>query len=223
MGKTKERAMAASAIPPTYDTLNRIFLHIRKGFLAEPELEEAAEEAPSLANSLTVKIDWDKDIRVMFLTLSGWVLRDSHEHDKQTHWEAFEVPATWWDMLKLRHFPKWWLRRWPARMAVQSRKFEYEQQIRLCPHATFEWPDEHHADFMAFRTEAKPHPEGNPKPYQPMQCPTCGIGIDDDGDGNCGFCGPRNLRVTKRIFEEFRKAAMQRLGDEWHFEVKTFE
>lgn len=26
--------------------------------------------------------------------------------------------------------------------------------------------------------------------YPPRPCPTCGVGIDDDGDGLCGVCGP---------------------------------
>ena len=31
--------------------------------------------------------------------------------------ETVEYPATWWDALKLRWFPRWALRRWPAQYA----------------------------------------------------------------------------------------------------------
>ena len=30
--------------------------------------------------------------------------------------ERLEVPADWWAHFKLRFFPRWWLRRWPAKM-----------------------------------------------------------------------------------------------------------
>jgi len=30
----------------------------------------------------------------------------------------------------------------------------------------------------------------------PVRCPTCGVGIDDDGDGNCGFC---NIQARARV------------------------
>lgn len=39
-------------------------------------------------------------------------------------WERYlerarvEHPKTWWDAFKLRWMPRWWLKRWPARMEV---------------------------------------------------------------------------------------------------------
>lgn len=33
-------------------------------------------------------------------------------------------------------------------------------------------------------------------PKTPPKCPTCGLGFDDDGDGNCVFCGPPTGYVT---------------------------
>lgn len=41
------------------------------------------------------------------------------------------VPILWWDAFKLRFFPAWWLRRWPAQerwIATRVRRFH------VCPH-----------------------------------------------------------------------------------------
>ena len=41
-----------------------------------------------------------------------------------------EWPATWWQHLKQRWFPRWALRRWPVRLA----KREFTVYKKVCPH-----------------------------------------------------------------------------------------
>ena len=56
-----------------------------------------------------------------------------------------EVPADWWQALKERWFPRWALRRWPARRRSIATRTSV---IRVCPHLPIDgWPTDrvHHA------------------------------------------------------------------------------
>ena len=57
------------------------------------------------------------------------------------HW-----PKTWWDATKVRWFPKWALRRWPA----QYNSIDIDQDIfkAVCPHVNCA-PTKNHLEFMA--------------------------------------------------------------------------
>lgn len=39
---------------------------------------------------------------------------------------------------------------------------------------------------------------------EPKICPNCGIEVDDNGDGNCGFCGP-TVGFTRHLPEHPRR------------------
>jgi hypothetical protein len=142
--------------------------------------------------------------RHLVLELTGWILRDKHEHEIVYKSEeiTIDVPATWWDMLKQDNFPESWLKRWPVKTVGLSKKahFEYEQQIRVCPHANVAWPDERHLNFLTFKTPSLRETGGftgvwGPGPKDPdIYCPSCGVGLDTDGDGNCVLCGPPRKR-----------------------------
>lgn len=41
--------------------------------------------------------------------------------------------------------------------------------------------------------EGQPAAGQESKPV-PVRCPTCGRGMDTDGDGNCAYCGPHQPR-----------------------------
>lgn len=56
-------------------------------------------------------------------------------------------------------------------------------------------------------------------------CPTCGVGVDTDGDGNCAYCGPHTTHAISAAepvneYKEFKDlllavaCAMQDLGYE---------
>lgn len=59
---------------------------------------------------------------------------------------------------------------------------------RRLAHALAKLPGDTEVTFD-FRAEMG-HYEPAPKPLA-VQCPRCGVGIDDDGDGNCGQCARR--------------------------------
>lgn len=73
-------------------------------------------------------------------------------------WEAVhrEVvvrhPSTWWDAVKLRFAPKWWLRRWPVRMTevtvkaaefLQGKMLDDAESTLAIRHDVlrYEWPE----------------------------------------------------------------------------------
>lgn len=44
------------------------------------------------------------------------------------------TPLTWWDAVKQRFAPRWWLRRWPARTKTRSYEVrEYAHALALPP------------------------------------------------------------------------------------------
>lgn len=45
-----------------------------------------------------------------------------------------QVPATWWDGFKLAWFPRWALRRWPAKERTIETEVHF---IHMCPHLPF--------------------------------------------------------------------------------------
>jgi hypothetical protein len=110
---------------------------------------EELDKLPQLRNTLQLLQRYDHTLRGMVLELTGWILRDKHEHE--TVLKDLEVPKTWWDMLVRDHFPKWWKDRWPPKSRTEH--FAFEQQIRVCPHADCSWPDRRHLDFLTFENE----------------------------------------------------------------------
>jgi len=119
--------------------------------VSDREAQELAG-VPQLRNTLQLLQHYDYILRGMVLELTGWILRDKHEHEPVT--KNLEVPATWWSMLVKDHFPKWWKDRWPPKSRTET--FTFEQQIRVCPHANVTWPDRRHLDFLTFENENPP-------------------------------------------------------------------
>ena len=53
-----------------------------------------------------------------------------------------------------------------------------------------------------------------PGPKTPPKCPTCGLGFDDDDDGNCIFCGPPTGYVTG--VPEVKLAKIRQFQKDWN-------
>ena len=183
--------------------------------LSEGYIKEELSKVPGLGNTLglTVRDSYISNLaKHMVLELTGWILRDKHEHEVVHKSEeiTINVPETWWDMLKQDHFPKWWLKLWPVRTVGLSKKayFEYEQQIRVCPHANVAWPDDRHLGFLTFEPVLPREAGGftgvwGPNPTDSVvNCPSCGVGRDTDGDGDCALCGPMKKRKKPDDFDE---------------------
>jgi hypothetical protein len=67
---------------------------------------------PDLIESFGPERAFDFDGYMMRLCAYVWGTVDSEERH--------EFPATWWDAVKQRWFPKWALRRWPVNLTVVS-------------------------------------------------------------------------------------------------------
>lgn len=78
---------------------------------------------------IDVRIDEFSDSLVA--TLSAYVAANTIHREVQS---KERVPVSWWDGFKLAWFPRWALRRWPAR----ERTIETEvHHIHMCPHLPF--------------------------------------------------------------------------------------
>jgi hypothetical protein len=129
---------------------------------ADPLYGRAARElamVPGLRNSLELYRDYSYVLGKMVLRLTGWVLRDEHQHEVVTKTMAIRVPASWWQMLKRDCLPAWLVRRFPVRTRGITDTFAFEQEVRVCPHADVAFSDPAHIEFMTFR----PGPCGSPE------------------------------------------------------------
>ena len=116
------------------------------------EMEAYRGSIPGLINTLELRSNYDYLLRGMLVELTGWIIRDKHEHEVVT--KNMEVPATWWDMLKSDHFPGWLLRYYPAK--TKTITMAYEREIRVCPHANVAWPNGKHLEFLCFEDNDLP-------------------------------------------------------------------
>lgn len=71
--------------------------------------------------------------------------REVHSHRRTELGE--HVPEDWWQAFKERWFPKWALRRWPARQRFIEKKVTHKV-IRVCPHLTLPPNRREHAIFL---------------------------------------------------------------------------
>ena len=152
-------------------------------------LRDELNMVPQLRNTLKLNVDLDYILKGMMLRLTGWILRDQHKHTV-TKTMSISVPTTWWEMLKRDHLPEWWKRRWPVVNHTLTKDYTFEEEVRVCPHADVAWKDPHHIEFLEFQSDFSREKPG-------VKCPTCGVGQDTDGDGNCAWCGPRYQQLSK--------------------------
>lgn len=115
--------MSSTEAPVTRLTLERALeVGVRKS-LSRQEIEahRVSVSVEEMADSLIA------EIRVY------WLGRRDHQK------RAYEkVPASWWQHLKQRWFPKWALRRWP----VKTRDILTVWTVyRVCPHTCQDVPD----------------------------------------------------------------------------------
>ena len=175
--------------------------------LTDGTIKEELDRVPGLRNTLRLDIRDSYTFSLakhLVLELTGWILRDKHEHELVYKSEeiTINVPLTWWDMLKQEHFPEGWLKRWPVKTVGLSKKvhFQYEQQVRVCPHANVAWPDERHLHFLTFETTplaGVPEVTKGKSADSGVMCPSCGVGQDTDGDGGCALCGPLRRKMKE--------------------------
>jgi len=106
------------------------------------------DEMSFVKNHITIDIEKliIGEVRSSLLKLKTYLLKRAH---KQIGVGSYRFPATWWEHLKKTHFPAWLLARFPVKYALVA--YEYETEIRLCPHANIAWPDGAcHLDFLTY-------------------------------------------------------------------------
>lgn len=114
--------------PKTYQTIDLTPLIVSlRGKLTDAELL-------SFANSLDCKDYVSGYSGRVFLEFQAWAARNL----KPSAIEHTDVPYDWWEAVRERWAPKWWLRRHP----VITRRIVTEW-FRVCPHADVRWHDPH--------------------------------------------------------------------------------
>lgn len=104
---------------------------------------------PGVRNSATMDYYLDHESRNMVVALRASVLRDAKQHTSRY---CLDTPLTWWDMFKQTYFNEFLLKYFPIKM--KSQYFDYEKEIRYCPHSDRVWPDRH-VDFLTFDDREK--------------------------------------------------------------------
>lgn len=105
-----------------------------------PTMKSVELEAVKLASRLVIDKDGLQGVNAELIldeaarVLSGqlvMMLRADTKGRKIVREEVVTVPEDWWAAFKLRWFPSWWLRRWPAKMReIVSRREDWW----ICPH-----------------------------------------------------------------------------------------
>jgi hypothetical protein len=78
----------------------------------------------------------------MVCSLNGYVLGEDESIQRQ----VVRYPATWWDAVKERFAPRWFLRRYPAKYVVVELAAE-----AIYPHLNLQIPSEHSVVYITKR------------------------------------------------------------------------
>ncbi len=98
-----------------------------------------------LRNNLEIYARVDDCNRRLVIELMSHVLAGP----TQTVTLTLAVPADWWQAVRERFLPKWWLRRWPVRYRVE--KAEQQVRMRCCPHMDIK-TQRPHLEFLMEKT-----------------------------------------------------------------------
>ena len=93
-------------------------------------------------SNFDVRANLDHIADRLVISLTGFI----HGMPKEKLSIHRQWPRTWWDALKLRWFPHWWLNRWPPNYD----RVDLEQTIYLavCPHLHDD-PQHRHLEWLA--------------------------------------------------------------------------
>ncbi len=104
--------------------------------------QEVLSEELFIANHVDLQAACDHVAHVMVLRLQSSVLGKQHgKIDVERQW-----PADWWQAVRERWFPRWWLKRWPVRYCQVS---VHEVVWNVCPHLNIKTMDgQRHLEFL---------------------------------------------------------------------------
>lgn len=117
-----------------------------------PDIEEVVAEKLKIVNQMTinrylaerheVRESWDHERDLMIRRMTAYVLAMPKERIQiSRRW-----PRTWWDAVKLRFAPRWFLRRWPAEF--DQIEIDEPRYGPICPH--IDAPQSHHVRFLQY-------------------------------------------------------------------------
>lgn len=77
----------------------------------------------------------DHQSRHLVMRLVAKLLGDSDTKEAQVGADCVYVPDGWWQAVRERWAPQWWLRRWPVRQRrIVVKYVERHEHVRVCPH-----------------------------------------------------------------------------------------
>lgn len=106
---------------------------VAQGCVSRDLLERAQYAGRSAEVEVVAEAVWGNVI----CRLSSEVLAEKLVDSAET--SELEVPATWWQHLKRDHFPAWFTRRWPVRVAKFRQTVSF-QRHRTYPNASIALP-----------------------------------------------------------------------------------
>jgi hypothetical protein len=201
--------MASLNFPADTEIVRHIFkkmdIGIRRILSKDDDNPISAEltRNPMVRNTARLNAYYDYFLKGLVVDLTAWLVRSNEKHSTISKDMVIKVPLNWWEMLKRDHLPRWFVRRYPVKTKDVTEKFFFEQEVRVCPHANVVWEDPRHIEFLEFKVNYPVYEEKSPfgvnKGPVGVKCPRCGIGVDTNGDGDCMYCGPRNVTDRRHL------------------------
>lgn len=88
-------------------------------------------------NRTQIELTLDRAMCSYILEFKTWLLSKTHSLPEEERGHI-HFPATWWDHLKLKHFPIWFTDRWPVKYKDVPITY-MKKEIRICPHDNVAW------------------------------------------------------------------------------------
>jgi len=84
---------------------------------------------------LDIQVQEDFIIEALVFKLVATLTGKKHLLDQQTVTVSVEIAADWWQAVRQRWAPVWWLMRWPVKMRTVSKSETWTRAVtKMCPH-----------------------------------------------------------------------------------------
>ncbi len=114
---------------------------IREVVFEKVKVAATMADLPFLRNHMEVACRLEDAGHRLVLNMQSYVLgKRERTIDVERQW-----PKDWWEAIKLRFAPQWFLKRWP----VQYERISIHEVVwRVCPHVDLKMPDQQQSHFQ---------------------------------------------------------------------------
>lgn len=129
----------------------------------------------------------------MVVELRAYLTSKEHEVEER---QTMDVPADWWEALRERWFPHWWLRRYPLRMRTIE-TLKKTRVVNVCPHIA---SGKRHVNFLIQSPDENEVEERSELFRLRRFVQMIALGYESDNAGYLGHeCSMRVILEAKRV------------------------